>query len=70
MFFQQHETISDVAAKASPVVAASGINMFTSITLPDIIQYVSLLYAVLLAVDKLYVMYVRYRDARKNAPKE
>lgn len=65
MFFQNTETITDAIVKASPVAAASGLT-FMGCTLPEVVQILSGIYAFLLAVDKIYMMFLRYRESRNK----
>lgn len=68
MFFNPHETITDAAIKTSPLTAGIGLE-YMNFNLPDFIQYMMAVYAVFLAVDKVFVFYLRVKN-RKNEPKE
>lgn len=68
MFFNHNETVTEAVIKASPIGAASGLQ-YMNVSIPDLIQYLTLAYTVLLVSEKLYVIYKRYKD-RKNEPKE
>lgn len=72
----QTESITDVAMKASLPAGVAGMNLF-GISLPDWVQILTAIYVFLLGVDKLYIMFLRYRQDRnkllheiKDEPKE
>lgn len=64
MFFNQQETVTDSAIKMSPIGVTSGL-AYMNVTIPDLIQYLTLVYAVLLVAEKLYAFYVKYRESKK-----
>jgi hypothetical protein len=61
----QTETVSDVITKAGPPVAVSGLTLF-GFTLPDLVQIATGIYVTLMALDKMYIMFLRYREERNK----
>lgn len=61
----QTETVSDVITKAGPPVAVSGLTLF-GFTLPDLVQIATGIYVTLMAIDKMYIMFLRYREQRNK----
>lgn len=61
----QTETVSDVITKAGPPVAVSGLTLF-GFSLPDLVQIATGIYVTLLALDKIYIMFLRYREDRNK----
>lgn len=58
------ETVSELLLKASPPVTISGLT-FAGIDVPGLVQLGTLFYVLLMAVDKMYVLYIRIRDRQK-----
>lgn len=54
--------------KVSPPAAVTGMTMF-GYPIPELVQFVTLIYVAVMLSDKLYSMWVRYRES-KNASKE
>jgi hypothetical protein len=67
MFFNHQETAVQEAVKMSPLGATTGLTLM-NVTIPELIQYLTLAYTVLLVIEKAYMFYRRYRD--KNESKE
>jgi hypothetical protein len=61
----QTESITDVAMKATLPVGVTSMNLF-GISLPDWVQILTAIYVFLLGVDKIYLMFLRYREARNK----
>lgn len=52
----------------SPLGATTGLTLM-NVTIPELIQYLTLAYTILLVVEKGYMFYRRYKD-RKSESKE
>lgn len=65
MLFNQHESITDVATKAGPPVAVSGLS-FLGVSLPELVQIVTLVYVVILIGDKVFSIIKTYRNSKKS----
>lgn len=72
----QADSITDVVGKAALPVGVTGMNLF-GISLPDWVQILTGVYVFLMGVDKMYLMFLRYREDRnkllheiKDEPKE
>lgn len=61
----QTETITDVVTKATLPVTVTGLNFF-GISLPDWVQIFTAIYVFALGVDKIYLMFLRYRESRNK----
>lgn len=59
------ESVADIAARATLPVGVASMNLF-GISLPDWVQILTGIYVFLLAVDKAYLMFLRYREARNK----
>lgn len=59
----QTDSITEMATKAGVPVTVSGLTAF-GVSLPEIVQVLTGLYVFLMAVDKLYIMIIRYRENR------
>jgi hypothetical protein len=57
----QTESITDVAMKATLPVGVTSMNLF-GISLPDWVQILTAIYVFVLGVDKIYLMFLRYRE--------
>jgi hypothetical protein len=64
MTTQHTESISELLTKAAPPVTVTSLNLY-GVTLPDIVQIVTLVYLVVLVADKLYAMYQKYKEDKK-----
>ncbi len=65
MLSHQPESITDIAAKAGPPVAVSGLS-FIGVSLPDLVQIITLIYVALMIVDKTISIVRNYREAKKQ----
>ena len=61
----QTDSITDIAAKATVPVGVASMNLF-GISLPDWVQILTGIYVFLLGVDKIYLMFLRYREQRNK----
>jgi hypothetical protein len=59
------DTATELLTKAGPPVTVSSLTFF-GVALPDIVQIATAVYVVLLGIDKLYLMFLRYREDRNK----
>lgn len=60
----QEETAAIMTAKASPAIAVAAVNQLPTITLPDIVNWATLMYLGLMISHKLWRMYKEYRTGK------
>lgn len=58
MPYQNTETVTDMVSKAGPALAVSGLTLF-GISLPDLVQILTVVYLLFMLADKAYVLYLR-----------
>ena len=61
MTIQNHESVVDTLTKASPPVAVTSLTLF-GIDLPVLVQVATLIYVVVLIIDKLYRLYKIHKE--------
>lgn len=66
-YFHQQDNISDMATKAALPVTVSGMSVF-GVPVPDLVQIITLIYVIIMAVDKGYSFYLRFKN--RNEPEE
>lgn len=65
MFQNPSETVTDMVTKAGPALAVSGLTFF-GISLPDLVQLLTGIYVLLMACDKAYMIYLRYKKDKQG----
>lgn len=66
-FLHQSDSITEMATKAGLPVTVTGLNI-CGVAIPDIVQILTGIYVTVMAIDKLYSLYMRYKH--RNEPYE
>ena len=65
LFSEHSDTAADIAAKVMPPVAVSGLTLF-GVSIPELVQLVTLIYVSVMIIDKIYIIALRHLDTRKK----
>lgn len=61
------ETGSFMATKVTPPIAVAATNMYSNITLPELVNYLTVLYLALMISHKGWRMYREWRSGKEGA---
>lgn len=65
MINKMHESATEVMAKMAPPVTVSGMTLF-GIPIPEVVQILTAIYVFFMAVDKVFVLYLRYKNRKTD----
>jgi hypothetical protein len=65
MISDHSESVTELVTKAAPPIAISGLSFF-GVGLPELVQLVTLVYVLVMIVDKIYSIVLRHYDKRKE----
>lgn len=65
LFSEHSDTAADIVAKVMPPVAVSGLTLF-GVSIPELVQLVTLIYVSVMIIDKVYIIALRHLDTRKK----
>lgn len=67
----QTENTADMATKLTPPIAVAATNMFSNITVPEIVNVLTMIYLILVITHKAWTMYRDYKRGpdRRQKPR-